>query len=148
MRLFMNQWDSSALPDKQLLFTARMPLPPTISKHSSVKHSRQVTRLNARLARYYVEAATTLAQAPVHDFGLIVSLQENRFRVPLIANLKFYFPGTWRREMEGLVNPVITATLHFLNLSRNPIVEMNIQRYIDVNDPRAEIALYCTSSWW
>jgi hypothetical protein len=148
MKLFMNQWDASALPDKQLFFSARMPLPPTISKHALVKHSRQIVRLNARLARYYVEAATALAQAPIHDFGLIVSLQENRFRVPLIANLKFYFPGTWRTEMEGQVNPVITATLHFLNLSRNPIVEMNIQRYIDVNNPHAEIALYCTSSWW
>jgi hypothetical protein len=144
----MNQWDSSAVPDRQLFFTARMPLPPTISKHSSVKYSRQVARLNAKLARYYVEAATTLAQAPVHDFGLIVSLQENRFRVPLVANLKLYSPSTRGKEMEGLVNPVITATLHFLNLSRNPIVEMNIQRYIDFNDPHAEIALYCTSSWW
>src|SRR6266567_6779826 len=138
MKLFMNQWNSSALPDKQLFFTARMPLPPTISKHSSVKHSRQVARLNARLARYYVEAAPALAQAPVHDFGLVVSLQENRFRVPLVANLKLYFPSTWGKEMVGLVNPVITATLHFLNLSRNPIVEMNIQRYVDINDPHAE----------
>lgn len=144
----MNQWNSSALPDKPLFFTARLPLPPTISKHSLVKHSRQVARLNAKLARYYVEAATALAQAPVHDFGLVVSLQENRFRVPLVANLKLYFPSTWGKEMVGLVNPIITATLHFLNLSRNPIVEINIQRYIDVNDPHAEIALYCTSSWW
>jgi hypothetical protein len=144
----MNQWNSSALPDKRLFFTARMPLPPTISKHSSLKDSRQVARLNAKLARYYVEAATSLAQAPIHDFGLVVSLQESRFRVPLVANLKFYFPGSWGKEMEGPVNPVITATLHFLNLSRNPIVEMHIQRYIDVNDPHAEIALYCISSWW
>jgi hypothetical protein len=144
----MNQWDSSALPDKQLFFTARMPLPPTISKYSSVKHSRQVARSNAKLARYYVEAAAALAQAPVHDFGLVVSLQENRFRVPLMANLKLYSLSTGGQEIEGLVNPVITATLHFLNLKRNPIVEMNIQRYIDVNDPHAEIALYCTSSWW
>jgi hypothetical protein len=107
-----------------------------------------MARLNAKLARYYVEVVPYLAQAPVHDFGLIVSLQENRFRVPLVANLKFYFPNTGDKEMEGLLNPVITATLRFLNLSRNPIVEMHIRRYNDANDPHAEIALYCISSWW
>jgi hypothetical protein len=138
-----NPWYSSALPNQQPFFTARMPLPPTITRPPAFKYNRQIARLNAKLARYYVEAATYLAQAPVHDFGLIVALQENRFRIPLIANMKFYFANSGEKEMENLVNPVIRATLHFLNLNRNPIVEMHIQRYIDINDPHAEIALYC-----
>jgi hypothetical protein len=144
----MNQWNASVFPDKQLFFTARMPLPPTISKPVLFYQHRQIARLNVRLARYYVEAATFLAQAPVHDFGLVFSLQENRFRIPLVANLKFYVPNIWGKEMEALVDPVITATLHFLNLKRNPLVETHIQCYIDANDPHAEIALYCPPPWW
>jgi hypothetical protein len=137
-----NCWHSSALPDQQLFFTACLPLPPVINRHPPSTHTRQTARVNAKMARYYAEAATYLAQARVHDFGLIISLQENRFRVPLIAHIKFYFAHNGEKEMEHLVTPIIRATLHFLNLNRNPIAELHIQRYIDINNPHAEIFLY------
>ncbi len=140
----MSQWNSSHLYEKQLFFTARIPLPPMLAPAG---YSKRSVRVNAKLTRYYVDAATALARAPIHDFGLIVALQESRFRIPLIASVKLYSPGNWNREVQEQANPVITATLRFLHLNRNPVVELHVQHYIDITDPHAVIALFCASSW-
>lgn len=145
----MAQWNYPDFAEKRLFFAAApIPLPPALPRVPKTGQSRHAGTPSAQFARYYTEATEALGQAQVHDFGLIVAIQESCFRIPIVAWLKLYAASLWGQEVEGQANQVVSVTLRFLHLTKNPIVELRIQRFIDASNPHAEIALYCASSWW
>lgn len=81
----------------------------------------------------------------MYDFGTIVRLRESHFRVPLTARIKFFYPYTWQIDQIGQEQEAIRVTLRYLDLSRHPTMEVHTQKFIDAEDPHAEIALFCTA---
>lgn len=85
----------------------------------------------------------------IADWGwikIISELSAGKYKVPLVADIKFYFPTLWKRDLDGCEKHVIDSTGKFLklegfNINDNTIVEKRTRKFVDASNPRCEISL-------
>lgn len=67
-------------------------------------------------------------------------------KVPLVADIKFYFRTLWLRDLDGCEKHIIDAAGKFLKLGNvpindNTIVKKQTEKFADALNPRCEISL-------
>jgi hypothetical protein len=77
---------------------------------------------------------------------LISTMNAGMHKVPLVADIKFYFPTLWKRDLDGCEKHIIDAASKFLKLGNCPINDNTIvkkctEKFVDVSNPRCEISL-------
>lgn len=125
-------------------FSARLPLPPGLNHLEREIHRPRVASQQARFRHFHAEAYRSLAAATsFYDFGTIVQLRESPFHIPLSAYIKFFYAYTWNVDQIGQEQAIIETTLRYLDLREHPVVELHVQKFVDEQDPHAEIFLSC-----
>jgi hypothetical protein len=66
-------------------------------------------------------------------------------KVPLVADIKFYFSTLWKRDLDGCEKHIIDASGKFLrlggcNINDNTIVKKHAEKFADALNPRCEIS--------
>jgi Holliday junction resolvase RusA-like endonuclease len=67
-------------------------------------------------------------------------------KVPLVADINFYFPTLWKRDLDGCEKHIIDSVGKFLKLggvpiNDNTIVKKHTEKFADAENPRCEISL-------
>lgn len=71
-------------------------------------------------------------------------------KVPLVADVKFYFLTLWKRDLDGGEKHIVDSVGKFLKLggvpiNDNTIVDKRTRKFADASNPRCEISLsVCT----
>lgn len=77
---------------------------------------------------------------------IISDFSSGKDKVPLYADIKFYFPTLWLRDIDGCEKHITDAASKFLKLGNAPIddrtiVDKRTRKFVDRDNPRCEISL-------
>lgn len=77
---------------------------------------------------------------------IISEFSAGKHKVPLYADIIFYFPTLWSRDLDGCEKHIIDAASKFLKsgnlpINDNTIVRKRTEKFADASNPRCEISL-------
>jgi len=77
---------------------------------------------------------------------IISEISTGKDKVPLVADIKFYFRTLWLRDLDGCEKHITDSLGKFLKLggvpiNDNTIVDKRTRKWADAENPRCEISL-------
>ncbi len=153
--------DSVPRKKSAAFFQGTMPLPPGINQSYKIveietRDYGPIKRLgdSAVSEQFKADAALMLSQAYC-DWPLVVAIRESKKKVPLIVEIKVYFPTMWKRDLDGVEKHAMDAAFARINkdvvkpgllLNDNQVVRKITDKFVDSQDPRLEIEISCALS--
>ena len=120
--------------------TMTLPVPPSINHQYATVNGRRLLSSTGRAYKAQVgrQVWVMLAQSPCAP-----SFRERVRSGPLALSIRFFFPTSLRRDLDGGLKIAQDAICEGLDVNDNRIIETHLYKHVDKTNPRIEVSLSC-----
>ncbi len=120
--------------------TITLPVPPSINHQYATVNGRRLLSSTGRTYKEQVgrQVWVMLAQSPCAR-----SFRERIRSGPLALSIRFFFPTSLRRDLDGGLKIAQDAICEGLDVNDNRIIETHLYKHVDKTNPRIEVSLSC-----
>lgn len=117
-----------------------LPVPPSINHQYATVNGRRLLSSTGRAYKAQVgrQVWVMLAQSPCAP-----SFRERVRSGPLALSIRFFFPTSLRRDLDGGLKIAQDAICEGLDVNDNRIIETHLYKHVDKTNPRIEVSLSC-----
>ncbi len=120
--------------------TITLPVPPSINHQYATVNGRRLLSSTGRAYKTQVgqQVWVLLAQSPCTP-----SFRARLRSGPLALSIRFFFPTSLRRDLDGGLKIAQDAICEGLGVNDNRIMETHLYKHVDRTNPRIEVSLSC-----